>query len=109
MTYIACFEQVAVLPNLRLWTIQLWMTDSEMDVLKSSDRLKQEVDKEQGLTLFKFQQTAFIMVYMDYTIIKECDNCRCCVWLTSIRAVAATHKTMVLIVLRYRQFGSVVR
>ena len=24
-------------------------------ILKSSDRLKQEVDKEQGLTLFKFQ------------------------------------------------------
>jgi len=26
-----------------LWTIQLWMTDSEMNVLKSSDRLKQEI------------------------------------------------------------------
>ena len=33
------------------------MTDSKMNELKSSDRLKQEVDKEQGLTLFKFQQT----------------------------------------------------
>ena len=39
-------KQVAVLPNLRLWTIQLWMIDSEMNVLKSSDRLKQEANKK---------------------------------------------------------------
>ena len=34
------------------------MDDRSVMNLKSSDRLKQEVDKEQGLTLFKFQQTA---------------------------------------------------
>ena len=33
------------------------MDDRSVMNLKSSDRLKQEVDKEQGLTLFKFQQT----------------------------------------------------
>ena len=38
-------QQVAVLPNLRLWTILLWMTDllEIINVLKSNDRLKQEI------------------------------------------------------------------
>ena len=33
------------------------MADSEMNVLKSSVSLKQEANKEQGSTLFKFQHT----------------------------------------------------
>ena len=37
-------QQVSVVPNLRLWTILLWMTDYLKDnELKSNDRLKQEV------------------------------------------------------------------
>ena len=33
------------------------MDDRSVMNLKSSDRLKQEIDNEQGLILFKFQQT----------------------------------------------------
>ena len=38
------------------------MDDRSVMDIKSSDRLKQEVDKEQGLTLFKFQQTVKICI-----------------------------------------------
>ena len=50
---------MSVAPNLRLWTILLWKIDSEMDVLKSSDRSKQEMKYTQIIDFRRISYTVF--------------------------------------------------
>ena len=67
---------MSVAPNLRLWTIQLWMTDLEMNVLKSCDRLKQEI---------KYDRTIdFIRIL--YTIEQQISN----LWVIGSNPIGAT-------------------